>query len=301
MNRAIVVAKRSGWQRLVEETKDAHVLALLAANDPSVARMRSAHDEHLRAVDETVDALARAGVGIAELAAPGVPFDEGDVGLVVTVGGDGTLLAASHHVSRARVLGVNSAPAHSVGFFCGVRSGSVALALARLAADELPRVTLTRMTVRRNREIVSRRVLNDALVCHVSPAATSRYELAHGDAIEDQRSSGFWIGPAAGSTAAQRSAGGEVLPLDGDALQLVVREPYTPEGRALTLRRLLIPAGDTLRVRSKMLDARLFLDGPSEATSLTLGDVLEFTRSDEPVVVLGLSPSRERFSALAPV
>ena len=296
MTAAIVVAKRSGWQRLVEEAADPHVLALLAANDPSVARMRSAHDEHARAVDETLEALARASIGVLRLEAPGAPFAEDGADLIVTIGGDGTLLAASHHAFRAPILGVNSAPAHSIGFFCGARPGTIDAALARLAAGDLPRVTLTRMTVLKNGEVVSRRVLNDALVCHVSPAATSRYQLEHRGRIEEQRSSGLWIGPAAGSTAAQRSAGGEVLPLDADTLQLVVREPYTPEGRPLALRRIVIASGDRLLVRSKMLDARLFLDGPSETAPIALGDVLDFSRSDEPLVVLGLSASRHRFS-----
>ena len=79
------------------------------------------------------------------------------------------------------------------------------------------------MRVELNGESLHDRVLNEALFCHASPAATSRYILrvARADgaepdvlADEEQKSSGLWVGPAAGSTAAQRSAGGSVLPLD---------------------------------------------------------------------------------------
>ena len=48
-------------------------------------------------------------------------FDASDADLVVAVGGDGTLLAASHNVVDVPILGVNSAPGHSVGFFCAAK------------------------------------------------------------------------------------------------------------------------------------------------------------------------------------
>ena len=289
MKRAVVVAKRSSWRRLVEDARDPHVIALLAANDPSVARMRTAHDDHLRTVAEVDEALSSAGLEVERLDGPDAVFDDEGAAVVITVGGDGTLLAASHNVGRVPILGVNSAPGFSVGFFCGVQAGQVAAALARLAAGDLPHVTLARMEVIKNDRVVSRRVLNDALVCHVSPAATSRYLLEYGDVSEDQRSSGFWVGPAAGSTAAQRSAGGQVLPLESQDLQLVVREPYNPEGRPLSMPRLIVPPGRTVRVRSKMMEACAYLDGPNESEPIALGDVLDFRRSPEPLTVLALT------------
>ena len=44
--------------------------------------------------------------------------------LVVTIGGDGTLLAASHAIGDTPILGINSAPDFSVGFFCSGRLGN---------------------------------------------------------------------------------------------------------------------------------------------------------------------------------
>ena len=93
------------------------------------------------------------------------------------------------------------------------------------------------MRVDLNERLLHNRVLNEALFCHASPAATSRYMLrllkgAAGTRAEqvvdeeEQKSSGLWVGPAAGSTAAQRSAGGAVLPLTSQKIQFVVREPY---------------------------------------------------------------------------
>ncbi|MCC6528523.1 MAG: hypothetical protein IT373_38105 [Polyangiaceae bacterium] len=190
------------------------------------------------------------------------------------------------------VLGVNSSPSYSVGFFCGAQKGSVAEALRAALAGRLPSVSLTRMQVSLNGRVVSARVLNDALFCHVSPAQTSRYILELDDVVEEQKSSGFWIGPAAGSTAAQRSAGGRVLPFASQALQLVVREPYTPHGESYALRRTLVRPGQILRVRSKMREAGLFLDGPDDVVPAGLGDVVEFTRAPDPLCLLGLTARR---------
>ncbi|MCC6646823.1 MAG: NAD(+)/NADH kinase [Polyangiaceae bacterium] len=292
--RAVVVVKRTSFQRSVEDERDPRILALLDAGDASVRRMRTAHDAHRRAVDAVSEGLLRAGLS-SDVVGPTDRFDTAGAALVVTVGGDGTLLTASHQVGvGVPVLGVNSAPEHSVGFFCGADGATVDAVLARLAAGELPRVVLTRMEVRRDGALLSKHVLNDALFCHESPAATSRYLLRVHGGEEEQRSSGFWVGPAAGSTAAQRSAGGDVLPLDSDELQLVVREPYTPYGRPLVMTKLLLRRGELLEIRSKMHDARLFLDGPAERADIRFGEVLTFTASDEPLTLLGMRADRTK-------
>lgn len=291
---ALVVVKRTSFQRAVEEERDARIVAMLDAGDPVVTRMRAAHEAHVRALEAVTDGLARAGLSTV-VVGPAERFDTTGAALVVTIGGDGTLLTASHQVGAGvPVLGVNSAPAHSVGFFCGADGATIEPVLARFAAGELSRVVLTRLEVRLDGAVVSKHVLNDALFCHESPAATSRYLLSFDGREEEQRSSGFWIGPAAGSTAAQRSAGGDVLPLDSDDLQLVVREPYTPYGRPLVITKLLVRRGQRLEIRSKMHDARLFLDGPAERTAIRFGETLSFTASDEPLTLLGMRADRSK-------
>jgi NAD+ kinase len=290
----VLVAKRTSWQKYVEETRDPHVIELLRQHDPTVSLMKAAHEAHEATLREVEAAILRLGIEPRHVEDPHRPFATQGARLVMTVGGDGTLLSASHQVQGVPILGVNSAPGFSVGFFCGATPGTVDETLARFLDGGLPSVTLTRMEVLRNGRVVSGRVLNDALLCHSCPAATSRYILELGGRVEEQRSSGFWVGPAAGSTAAQRSAGGQVLPLDSEDLQVVVREPYTPQGRPLELIRELIPPGNSMVVRSKLYDGKLFMDGPNESEPVTLGDVLEFRKSAEPLELLCLSPDRHR-------
>ena len=283
-----VAAKRSQYKKHVEDMHDPRALELLNRHDPVVARWSDAHASHTSTLARVVEMLEAAGARVVVLSRPHAEFDATGAHLIVTVGGDGTLLAASHNVFGPPILGVNSAPKYSIGYFCAANPKNLATILKRALNEELSCVRLTRMQVEVNGRLLSRRVLNEALYSHVIPAATSRYILHSSRGQEEQRSSGFWIGPAAGSTGAQRSAGGRVLPLGSRQLQMVVREPYTPPGRSLKFVRLVVRTGESLSAQSKMDDAALFLDGPYKKNEIFLGDVVEFRASNEPLSVLGL-------------
>ncbi|MBM4356640.1 MAG: NAD(+)/NADH kinase [Deltaproteobacteria bacterium] len=284
-----LMVKRTAWD-LHRIRKKGRVRELLAHRDPTVANILPAHEEHVATLMDIKRVLAEAGVEVVTLRRK--TFDDRDLDLVVTVGGDGTMLRASHSVRRAPILAINSAPSYSVGFFCGATCATATEALRKALEGKLRGVVLTRMQVRLNGKVVSSRVLNDALFCHKSPAATARYIVEHRGVVEEQKSSGFWIGPAAGSTAAQRSAGGKVLPLTSTDLQLVVREPYTPRGQGYRLTRLIVKPGEPVTIRSKSREMRIFLDGPDQLVRAVLGDVVVFEQSAEPLEVLGLTARR---------
>ncbi|MEM9691650.1 MAG: NAD(+)/NADH kinase [Myxococcota bacterium] len=295
VRRVALFVKATAWERAKDQPDDPHH-RLLEAGDPTVAHVMASHAEHSSTVQEVKSVLAEAGVEVKRIRKRREVPDLSEFDLVVTVGGDGTLLHASHHVGRTPVLAVNSAPSTSVGFFCGAQRQDVRQPLEEALAGTLRASVLTRMRVSRGGAIVHDRVLNDALFCHQSPAVVSRYLLEVGDVIEHQRSSGFWIGPAAGSTAAQRSAGGKILPLGSKQLQLVVREPYRPHDEKLSYSRLLVKEGDVLRVRSQARNMRLYFDGPHEYIKVELGDVLDFTQSPEPLSLLGLARRQSNWS-----
>jgi NAD+ kinase len=188
--RVIVVAKQSAYAKFVEEDRDPRVRELLRRADPSVRRWTRAHADHVRTLDAVLGTLEGWGVKPWVVRGPQLAFDARDAALVVTVGGDGTLLAASHNVDRVPVLGVNSAPAHSIGFFCAARRTTVRDLLGKALQGKLKGTQLARMQVEVDGSILSRHVLNEALFCHAIPAATSRYILRVGRRSEEQRSSG---------------------------------------------------------------------------------------------------------------
>jgi NAD+ kinase len=286
--RVIVVAKRTAYRRFIEEEGDPRAAMLVKKKDPAVRSWLESHAEHQRTVEVVKAELERAGAQALLLHRAHAAFDAAGAELVIAVGGDGTLLAASHNVDDIPILGVNSAPKHSVGFFCAATRKDFRKHLELALSGKAKSLSLSRMSVALNGRLRSKRVLNEALYCHNSPAATSRYILHIGRVTETQRSSGIWIGPPAGSTAAQRSAGGRILPLASRQLQLVVREPYTPRGKKNALARAIIKPHQRVTVTSKMDDSSLFLDGPQRTISVRLGDEIEFALSDAPLQVLGL-------------
>ncbi len=282
----LVIYKKSAYQIYVRERRNERIRDLVEREDKTVKSILAADREHVETLEETREALR-------ELGAKGVfryRSDEGlveDFDLIVTVGGDGTLLWASHRVPPGvPVIAINSAPDHSVGHFCGGRKGAVREILAEALAGTLRATALTRMQVERDGQVLHKRVLNDALFCHRSPAATTRYIMRIHGIEEQHKSSGVWIGPAAGSTAAQRSAGGRVLAPSSRRLQYVVREPYVPPDGEYRLWRGLVGTQDRLVIFSQIREGMVFLDGPHVVHEVPIGSELAFSRSDEPLTLL---------------
>lgn len=287
--RVLVISKRSAYDLYVREQKLARVIDLLDRKDLAVARMKRADEHHARTVDEVRAAVESLGWRAT--------FRERDrlgevsgYDLVITVGGDGTLLWVSHSVGDTPMLGVNSAPMDSVGFLCGTRMGEVMPHLTAIHEGRVARVRASRMQVSVDGVQVHARVLNDVLFAHPVPAMTSKYIMEFQGHHEEQKSSGIWVSTAAGSTAALRSAGGRPMPFRSRMLQFVVREPYEPLGMEYTHVRGMVHAYEVLRVRSKMREARLYVDGLRQAVGVEMGQVVSFEESPEPLVLMGVSP-----------
>lgn len=287
--RVLVISKRSSYELYVRQQQNPRFLDLLGRKDVTVSRMERADRHHSEALQEVRAAIEHLGWRatfrerdrVGEVAG----FD-----LVITVGGDGTLLWVSHAVGDTPMLGVNSAPQDSVGFLCGTRRGEVREHLEAIEDDRVARVRVARMQVSVDDEVVHRRVLNDVLFAHPIPAMTSKYILEVEGAQEEQKSSGLWVSTAAGSTAAIRSAGGKPMAFRSRMLQYLAREPYTPPGLTYHHTRGYVHPGDALRIRSKLREARLYADGSRNAVGVEFGQVVSFSLSDEPLVLMGVSP-----------
>jgi NAD+ kinase len=191
--------------------------------------------------------------------------------LVITIGGDGTALGASHYITAGMMLGVNSAPGDSVGHFCHTHRGNFAARFADILAARWKPTALARLAVALDDKPLPELALNDVLIAHDCPAATTRYIIAKGDVSEEQRSSGIWIATATGSTAGIKSAGGDVMPRGSQRLQFLVRELYREPQRIYTLTRGFLRPGEELIVASKMQTAHVYIDGARTAYAFPFG------------------------------
>ncbi|MCI0341976.1 MAG: hypothetical protein L0216_12650 [Planctomycetales bacterium] len=216
--------------------------------------------------------------------------------LVVTVGGDGTLLEAAGWLrggddEEARVLAVNSDPRRSLGIFAGADQTNVRERLAAWRAGRLAPVPLPRVRVVVEGRPLRWAVLNDVLLGHQNPAGMTRYRLRVGTRSEEQRSSGLWVATGPGSTGGARSAGGPILPLASRDLSYAVREPFRGLGPAPRLLGGRAAPG-AIEILVLARGAALFVDGQHRAIRLEPGARVRFHAGAPPLRILGLDPRR---------
>lgn len=225
------------------------------------------------------------------LTANGIPYDKRSRGprvdftaydLVITVGGDGTVLEAARSLANHQmILAVNSDPAWSVGQFCSADVTTFEMLLKKYLCGKAQLRRLYKLKLVIKGEATSRQIecLNDILICHTNPAAMSRYTITIGGEEEDQRDSGIWISTAAGSTGAMASAGGLAMPLDSTALQYKPRELYHGRGVRQQLSGGLVAKPGKIIITSMMPRGVIFVDGSHIKLPFTYGHRAEISSS----------------------
>lgn len=282
MHRVLVVYKKSQLELYQEHEPSA--LQRIREREPELhARFRLAHDENARSIEvvrttiEARDLEARFVYRADHESADGCDF-------VIAVGGDGTLLDVSHCVFRRPLLGVNSSQ-FSVGHYCATRPQGLGAMLDALARGELSTTTVTRLRATIGGRAIDIPILNELLFAATVPAAVSRYLLTVDGVTEEHKSSGIWVATATGSTAAIRSAGGQVMVPGDHRIQYVVREPYRWSGGQYALGKGVIEG--PLQLCSKMRTAAVYLDGHREQHLIELGDRIAVDQHPHPLQLLG--------------
>ena len=249
-----------------------------------------ANREHYEALDRLRRALDQRAVVWAEAQREndwplGLQYD-----VVITVGGDGTLLAASHNLGEDTVIAGVKSSGTSVGHLCVAGIAGIdglvesivggtyrTMRAARLMAD------VTHVARHGGAgQITTVPILNDFLYTNTNPAATTRYRLHVGDESEEQKSSGIWIATATGSTAAIMAAGGSIRPRSDRDFQYAVREVFRVGDRQPRLvRGMFDPDTGSIEIENRCESALLALDGQHGEVQLGLGDRIRFRRGPD--------------------
>ncbi len=262
--------------------------------DATAQRIVAADQSHQHTIEAIRQTLAKHGIAFHELSAKALNAQAkrqlSRADLVITIGGDGTVLNTSHCVTQAVMVGVNSAPGDSVGHFCALTANTFATRLQDYLAGRWRVTPLTRLVVTLDSKRLPELALNDVLIAHDCPAATTRYLIDDGHGEEEHRSSGIWIATAAGSTAGIRSAGGSKQSRRSQKIQYRVRELYreTHGGvmRDYRLTHGFLEFGETLSIASKMPKAWLYIDGARTAYRFPFGARASFQAAEEPLRLL---------------
>lgn len=219
-----------------------------------------------------------------------------EVDLLVSLGGDGTLLSIARASGSRRVpiLGVNLG---SLGFLTEVNVEEMLPTLETVLAGNAKVVSRMRLEVqawRDGQELGRFMALNDAVI---SKTALSRMidleTLAGGETVTIYHADGLIVSTPTGSTAYSLSAGGPLL-LPG--LEAIVLTPICPH--SLTQRPLVLPVESEIEVvvHTRGGEATITMDG-QEGMDLWDGDRVAMRRSPHPVDIIA-SPLRTRFQIL---
>ncbi len=288
IRRVLVIYKTSPYDRYDElgvlGAQASAETAPVNAQERILARLERAHLANQRSISEVQDVLHRSGLEVTERQQP-TKREAASVDLVITVGGDGTFLATAQRVSNALMLGVNSAPATSVGHYCATHASDFGDYLETVLSGNAEHVALDRIDCRVGNRTLPYRALNDILFAHRSPASSTRYLLEVDGDAEIHTSSGIWIATASGSSGAMRSAGGERMTTGQGELQYLVREPYTRQGMHVKLRQGRTRETITALARNHKL--QVFMDGHLRAPSIGFGTRVAFSVSPHALKVIG--------------
>ena len=211
------------------------------------------------------------------------PWPAEEFDFIVTLGGDGTVLNASHALQnnhRTVVVGIRSSQS-SVGKLCAFDYCSLEhFATCWQAGGEMERQELQRLRAevvhnKTGRKQLSKAVLNDFLYTNSNPAAMTHYIIKFAQRWESQKSSGVWIATATGSSAALQAAGGKATDFAAHKFQFQVRELYQSSGNYIDGCEFDLHENQ-LTICSLCEQALLALDGHHHTMLLQYGDTITF-------------------------
>lgn len=278
-----VVYKRSRFAYAKEHGSKEEKKRLKEHSDPISRDLFLAHENNLLCIEKVETTLKDLGIGYSMLCRSDITAQDIENRFIICVGGDGTLLDASHYCVNAPIFGVNSDPSSSIGALCAATSDNFPLMLKEILEGHIAPMPVTRLSLTLHGHNTPYRPLNDVLFCHENPAAMSRFYVHLNSITESHRSSGMWVSTGAGSTGGIYSAGADAFGLDERKVLFRVREPYWTDKEVPSLLAGSFSENERLKITSNMSDARLFIDGPHKSIPIPLGQILEIALSNEPL------------------
>lgn len=210
-------------------------------------------------------------------------FDSHRIELLITIGGDGTILRALHKCN-VKIFGIN---AGVVGFLTEVHMNDAVPSLKRILNNEYTidkRVKLE--TILNNNTLES---ATNETVIHTSEIAKMRLYSIQVDGVKVQtiRADGIIIATPTGSTSYAMSAGGPILDPKLDAFIIVPIAPFK-----LSTRPLVVPSNSLISV--KLMEPKrksvLVIDGQVQY-EITPNDIVQFTKAKQSAEFIRFEPN----------
>jgi NAD+ kinase len=247
--------------------------------EPALARLKR------WAVSQKTEVFVRAGIDSS-------PLLEISADMVVTLGGDGTLLKGARWAAELDlpILGINLG---SLGFLTSVGIDEMESALDRVVTDRFSvemRMRLEAQTL--STTLPSSNVLNEIGLVHTEISRRTEIEIFSGEtAIGRYPGDGVLISTPTGSTAYALSAGGPILAPTMESLLITPLSPHR-----LGLRPLILPAESVLVAVAKR-PAQLLADGDSVGF-LAPDTAVQIRKATRPTRLIKFDPAPDFVSRL---
>ncbi len=266
-----LIYKKSVWE-LFSNSKDSNVSSYISGKAEAKEAFQQSHQTQQNTIQTVKNTLSSSGAEINMVYRSEITESViSSADLVISVGGDGTFLETSHYITdNTPILGVNSDPVRSVGFFCSCTGDNFEELFNNV--NNGPRTNLSRISLKIDGISVDPPVLNDLLFANPNPAATTRYEVEG----ETYRNSGILISTAAGSTAWSFQEGLDPLPLTSNEFQFIHRGARKPASGIAS----------SVKIDSLTRKGKLFIDGEHCSLPLCIGQSLEI-KCGQPINVIG--------------
>ena len=200
------------------------------------------------------------------------PLDDMDIDVIITVGGDGTILRTAQHTTHP-IFGINMG---ALGFLAEVQPGEWREGVARLLRGEYTIETRAKLSATVG-GVPQPPVVNEAVI-HTTQISKMRHfevKVDSSDALR-LRADGLIIATPTGSTCYAMSVGSPIVDPKAKAFIIVPIAPFK-----LSARPFVVSSDSRIEVRLlDGKDALLVLDGQAEA-EIAPDQVVAFEMSDE--------------------
>lgn len=225
-----------------------------------------------------------------------IDLKESNADLIVTLGGDGTVLKTSNRLGKHQIpiLGINFG---KLGFLTAIERHQAVQHLSDILQNPLDvstRLRLRGTLYREQQEIFSFSSLNDVVITRGGISRMVKIDLQiDGERIVFFEGDGLVITTPTGSTAHNLSAGGPILSPGTDAFGITPLAPHT-----LTMRPIVVPSENKIDIEVEQTpeEAVLTTDGQIHQ-QLQKGDQIQLCASEQPGKLV-VPPSHSFFSTL---
>ena len=183
--------------------------------------------------------------------------------LIITIGGDGTFLSASHFVENQLIIGVNDNPNRSEGFLTSININELKSKIIKILQKKffVKEYQRAKIEICKEKQCpLTELALNEVYIGNKNPHHPSRYILKNNNKEEIQMSSGVLITTGTGSTAWYKAMGGWPFNKSKKQLRFRIREPFSGRLHKTKIKKGKIKNNKQISITCKMNHGIIAID-----------------------------------------